>query len=122
RLNVLRSRACFHAYALLQTIHRRLDDGGLRLPSTEHLGHALHTSQDIARSLGAKLILVAMYEMKRVSFRKGWISAGRAIRLVLLMKLHELDMPRGPFNQEIFAEAQKNGNTWIVTEERRRTF
>ncbi|THY11162.1 hypothetical protein D6D02_05933 [Aureobasidium pullulans] len=66
--------------------------------------------------------LVAMYEMKRVSFRKGWISAGRAIRLVLLMKLHELDMPRGPFDQEIFAEAQQNENTWIVTEERRRTF
>ncbi|KAI5241783.1 hypothetical protein E4T42_07910 [Aureobasidium subglaciale] len=66
-------------------------------------------------------ILVAMYEMKRVSFRKGWISAGRAIRLVLLMKLHELDMPRGPFEQEIFADAQQNENTWIVTEERRRT-
>ncbi|THY37473.1 hypothetical protein D6C98_10711 [Aureobasidium pullulans] len=131
RLNVLRSRACFYAYAPPQTIHRRLDDSGLRLLSIEHPGHALYTSQDIAGSLGAELVRRSRASRRslsldprrhRVSFRKGWISASRAIRLVLLMKLHELDMLRGPFDQEIFAEAQQNENTWIVTEERRRTF
>ncbi|CAD0085710.1 unnamed protein product [Aureobasidium vineae] len=63
-----------------------------------------------------------MYEMKRVSFRKGWISAGRAIRLIHLLKLHEIDMPAGLNDKDPLVEAQQSENTLTVIEERRRTF
>lgn len=67
-------------------------------------------------------ILMAIYEMKRVSFRKGWISAGRAIRLIHLMKLHEIDMPAGLHDRNPSMEAQQSENALSLTEERRRTF
>ncbi|KAL8382488.1 hypothetical protein RB595_006324 [Gaeumannomyces hyphopodioides] len=38
-------------------------------------------------------ILVAIYEFMQVSFQRAWASAGRAIRLVQLMRLHDLDPP-----------------------------
>lgn len=36
-------------------------------------------------------MLLAIYEFMRVDFQKGWLSAGRAFRLVQLMRLYELD-------------------------------
>ncbi|KLU92890.1 hypothetical protein MAPG_11842 [Magnaporthiopsis poae ATCC 64411] len=38
-------------------------------------------------------ILVAIYEFMQVGFHRAWASAGRAIRLVQLMRLHDLDPP-----------------------------
>ena len=57
-------------------------------------------------------ILVAIYEFMRTDYRRGWMSAGRAFRLIQLMRLHEIDVPsRMPAPVE-----------WIEVEERRRTF
>lgn len=67
-------------------------------------------------------VLMAIYEMKRVSFRKGWISAGRAIRLIHLMKLHEVDMPAGLNDKKPLMEVQQSESTLTLIEERRRTF
>jgi hypothetical protein len=67
-------------------------------------------------------ILLSMYETKCISFRKGWISAGRAIRLVHLLKLHEIDMPVGLNDKAPLAEVLGGDQTWTVVEERRRTF
>lgn len=36
-------------------------------------------------------ILLAIYEIMRTNTRQGWMSAGRAFRLVQLMRLYELD-------------------------------
>ncbi|KAL8994705.1 MAG: hypothetical protein Q9169_005390 [Polycauliona sp. 2 TL-2023] len=59
-------------------------------------------------------LLLAFYEFMRVDFRRGWMSAGRAFRLIQLMRLHELDLadislPLSPAD-------------WVDKEERRRTF
>lgn len=35
--------------------------------------------------------LLAIYEILQVDCQRGWISAGRCIRLVYLLKLHEVD-------------------------------
>lgn len=63
-------------------------------------------------------ILVTLYEFIRMNHRRGWTSAGRAFRLVQLMRLYELD---GSNNVPLLP----NGTIqigWVETEEKRRTF
>lgn len=57
-------------------------------------------------------ILLAIYEFMRSHYRRGWMSAGRAFRLIQLMRLHEIDAPDHILMQ----------TDWIKTEEKRRTF
>ncbi|KEY71252.1 hypothetical protein S7711_02359 [Stachybotrys chartarum IBT 7711] len=57
-------------------------------------------------------ILVTIYELMRVQYRRGWMSAGRAFRLVQLMRLNEIDYSTG-------MEEEKD---LIEMEEKRRTF
>jgi Fungal specific transcription factor domain len=64
-------------------------------------------------------ILLAIYEFMRTNYRRGWKSAGRAFRLVQLMRLYGVDAPHSP------TIGQGNGSVqadWIETEEERRTF
>ncbi|KGO36756.1 Transcription factor, fungi [Penicillium expansum] len=58
-------------------------------------------------------ILIATYESMRTFHRSAWMSAGRAFRLVQLMRLHEIDSPTNP----PVADADL-----IETEEKRRVF
>lgn len=63
-------------------------------------------------------ILLAIYEFMRTNYRRGWMSAGRAFRLVQLMRLYEIDGPNSLTRQhDAIAQAD-----WIETEEKRRTF
>ena len=57
-------------------------------------------------------LLIAFYEFTRTSFRRGWISAGRAFRLVQLANLHGIDS----------LENIPQGDDAVMIEERRRTF
>ncbi|KAK3323349.1 fungal-specific transcription factor domain-containing protein, partial [Cercophora scortea] len=57
-------------------------------------------------------LLIAFYDFARCSYRRGWISAGRAFRLVQLARLHEVDCPENSVHEE----------DPVVVEERRRTF
>jgi len=57
-------------------------------------------------------ILLAIYEFMRSNYRRGWISAGRSFRLVQLMRLYEIDTPKGIHNR----------GDWLEIEEKRRTF
>ncbi|KAI9879284.1 MAG: hypothetical protein M1830_009014 [Pleopsidium flavum] len=63
-------------------------------------------------------ILVTFYEFLRTNYRRGWISAGRAFRLVQLLRLHEVDSPKNKIGQ-LNAVANED---WIATEEKRRTY
>lgn len=60
-------------------------------------------------------ILLTFYEFSRTSYRRGWVSAGRAFRHVQLLQLYDLDSPK---NTDIIGN---EGNS-IELEERRRTF
>jgi hypothetical protein len=63
-------------------------------------------------------ILLAIYEFMQTNYRRGWKSAGRAFRLVQLMRLYEVDVPSSPTGQQKgIAQAD-----WIETEEKRRIF
>lgn len=58
-------------------------------------------------------ILIATYESMRTFHRSAWMSAGRAFRLVQLMRLHEIDSPTKPPVPEA---------DLVETEEKRRVF
>ena len=58
-------------------------------------------------------ILVATYESMRSWHRLAWMSAGRAFRLVQLMRLHEIDLP----TRDSISETDL-----VETEEKRRVF
>ncbi|KAJ5115657.1 hypothetical protein N7456_000005 [Penicillium angulare] len=57
-------------------------------------------------------ILIVYYDLMKENFRRGWISAGRCIRVVQLMRLFEVDRP----------QAKADRHSWIEHEEKRRAF
>lgn len=65
-------------------------------------------------------VLVCIYEYMQVSSLQAWMSAGRCCRLVLGMRLYELDDPNSPV---MMAKDQETSLAdWTGLEERRRTF
>lgn len=56
-------------------------------------------------------LILAIYELLQVDYRKGWLTAGHAFRLIKLSRTSEVDMSR-----------QSSLDDWGETEERRRTF
>lgn len=99
----------------------------------QHVGHALYRScreileESEAEDEGAGTIeieraqawiLVTIYEFMQTNSRRGWTSAGRAFRLVQLMRLYEIDKCSDSF-------VEQNGCAridWVEIEEKRRTF
>ena len=59
-------------------------------------------------------VLIAIFESMKANHRQAWSSAGRAFRLVQLMRLHELDVMHKD-EEEILSE-----NEFVTKEERRR--
>lgn len=57
-------------------------------------------------------LLIALYEFARCNYRRAWVTAGRAFRLVQLARLHEVDSPENMLEDE----------DPVIREERRRTF
>ena len=55
-------------------------------------------------------ILLTIYEFTRSCYRRGWMRAGHAFRLVQFMKLYELDI------------VASNTADWVEVETKRRTF
>lgn len=62
-------------------------------------------------------ILIAIYEFMQVNFQRAWTSTGRAIRLVQLMKLNEVDAIAG-----LDVSLDLSPEEFVEREERRRTF
>lgn len=60
-------------------------------------------------------ILLVLYQCQKTHYRRAWISAGRAFRLVQLTRLFEVDGADGVL-------AQINHANWVEVEEKRRTF
>ena len=59
-------------------------------------------------------VLLLIYEFMHTTHERGWMSAGRCFRLLQLMRLYEIDTPENI--------AKHAGESWIKTEEKRRTF
>ncbi|KAK0715944.1 fungal-specific transcription factor domain-containing protein [Lasiosphaeris hirsuta] len=83
---------------------------------TRHMLEVLDLSDDDMGTVRIEQVqawlLIAYYEFARANYRRGWVSAGRAFRLVQLARLHEVDSPEGRFDND----------DPVMVEERRRTF
>ncbi|KAK3484918.1 fungal-specific transcription factor domain-containing protein [Neurospora hispaniola] len=75
--------------------------------------HHPHESPVCVEEIQAWLLL-AFYEFSRTNYKRGWVTAGRAFRLVQLARLHEIDSPERSMLQQ--------GEDPVLVEERRRTF
>jgi hypothetical protein len=65
-------------------------------------------------------VLVSIYEYMQLSPQQAWMSAGRCCRLVLGMRLYEIDDPNSPLTM---ARDHEPGLVdWTGLEEQRRTF
>ncbi|KAI2621289.1 fungal-specific transcription factor domain-containing protein [Hypoxylon sp. NC1633] len=99
------------AAALSSQFHHLRD--ALYHDTLEKLGHS-PAEDDAARLEHAQAwILVAVYEFMQAPFQRAWISAGRAIRLVQLMRLNETDKA---------TDLEVDADVFVEKEERRRTF
>lgn len=65
-------------------------------------------------------VLVSVYEYMQLPPQQAWMSAGRCCRLVLGMRLYEIDDPNSPVT--IAREHEPNLVDWTGLEEQRRTF
>lgn len=83
---------------------------------TRQMLEALDLADDDLQPVRIELVqawlLLTFYELARASYRRASISAGRALRLVQLARLHEVDNP----------ENNVEGEDAVAREERRRTF
>ncbi|KAI1746386.1 fungal-specific transcription factor domain-containing protein [Xylaria scruposa] len=78
-----------------------------------HKGPTEHESSMLEHSQA--WILVSIYEFMQGTFKRAWISSGRAIRLVQLMRLSETDDISG-------LDVVVDGPSFVAMEEKRRTF
>ncbi|KAL4790165.1 fungal-specific transcription factor domain-containing protein [Aspergillus venezuelensis] len=65
-------------------------------------------------------VLMCVYEYMQLSPLQAWMSAGRCCRLVLGMRMYELDDPNNPVM--MMKDQETNLIDWTGLEERRRTF
>ncbi len=79
----------------------------------ESLGLGCNGSSSTDTAQVQAWILIATYESMRAYHRQAWLSAGRAFRLVQMMRLHEIDSP---------ANMLISDPDHTETEERRRVF
>jgi len=82
---------------------------GLQDFEQRDLGGEVHVSQVQV------WLLLAIYELMRIDFRRGWLSAGRALRLIQLMRLHETDVPAAMlFERDVIETEEKRRTFWIA--------
>lgn len=65
-------------------------------------------------------VLISLYEYMHLSPQQAWMSVGRCCRLVLGMRLYEIDDPVSPI--ALARDAESVLVDWTAVEEQRRTF
>ncbi|GFF27086.1 hypothetical protein IFM61606_09882 [Aspergillus udagawae] len=98
---------------------------------TRQLLHALESEEpchQISLEQAQAWILLAIYELTCQDFHRGMMSAGRAFRLIQMMRLYELDVPQTPPTMQLEqyqGQLTLQGSVqddWIDIETKRRTF
>ncbi|KAK2592583.1 hypothetical protein QQS21_009728 [Conoideocrella luteorostrata] len=103
--------------SLLSGQFQHLQDGFYQetkqmLESLSHGNSGPGSSVDV--EVAQTWLLIAIYESMRTYHQHAWMSAGRAFKLVQLMKLHEIDKPK--------AATCNSDIDHVATEEKRRVF
>ncbi|KAJ5675038.1 uncharacterized protein N7477_004972 [Penicillium maclennaniae] len=106
-------------------------DGRKLYAKTRQLLHALDSEEpchQIPLEQAQAWTLLAIYELTCQDFHRGMLSAGRAFRLIQMMRLYELDVPQTPATMQLDqypGQLTLQGSVqddWIDIETKRRTF
>ena len=106
-------------------------DGRKLYAKTRQLLHALESEEpchQISIEQAQAWTLLAIYELTCQDFHRGMMSAGRAFRLIQMMRLYELDVPQTPPTMQLDqyqGQLTLQGSIqddWIDIEMKRRTF
>ena len=98
---------------------------------TRQLLHALESDESyhqVSLQQAQAWTLLAIYELTCQDFHRGMMSAGRAFRLIQMMRLYELDAPTNPGTMQLeqyHAQLTLQGpiqDDWVDNETKRRTF
>ncbi|KAB8345946.1 hypothetical protein FH972_022998 [Carpinus fangiana] len=84
--------------------------------SLDLFGTTCDLDQPFPIKIAQAWLLLAIYDFTRVHYRSGWMSTGRAYRIIQLMKLHEFDTVDNAL------EGLETPLEWTEREEKRRTF
>ncbi|PKY00458.1 fungal-specific transcription factor domain protein [Aspergillus campestris IBT 28561] len=97
---------------LYQETRRMLDMLDQQSPRPDGLGLGMEQAQ--------AWVLISLYEYMHLSPQQAWMSVGRCCRLVLGMRLYEIDDPTSPI--ALARDAEYVLVDWTAVEEQRRTF
>ena len=100
---------------LYQETRQMLDSLEVRTPRSV----TMSVSSGLGIEQAQAWVLVSIYEYMHLSPQQAWMSVGRCCRLVLGMRLYELDDPNNPITM---AREQDGLVDWTGLEEQRRTF
>ncbi|KAJ5154689.1 uncharacterized protein N7500_010128 [Penicillium coprophilum] len=82
----------------------------------ETLDHDIESSSAACLQAAQAWLLLTHYEFRYMSYRRAWLTAGRAFRIIQLAKLHEIDR----LNEVTVNMAHPEA--WAEAEEKRRTY
>lgn len=82
----------------------------------ETLDHDIESRGAACLQAAQAWLLLTHYEFRYMSYRRAWLTAGRAFRIIQLAKLHEIDRLNNISINMAHPEA------WAEAEEKRRTF
>ncbi|KGO75470.1 Transcription factor, fungi [Penicillium italicum] len=82
----------------------------------EALNHDIESSSAACLQAAQAWLLLTHYEFRYMSYRRAWLTAGRAFRIIQLAKLHEIDRLNDVSINMAHPEA------WAEAEEKRRTY
>ncbi|PLB51636.1 fungal-specific transcription factor domain protein [Aspergillus steynii IBT 23096] len=116
--------------SLYQETRQMLDTLDMRTPITSSSSSTTTTTSTTSSLEQAQAwVLVSIYEYMHLSPQQAWMSAGRCCRLVLGMRLYELDDPNNPATMAreqdglpLSSAFGGGGVDWTGLEEQRRTF
>ncbi|OQD90221.1 hypothetical protein PENSOL_c060G06651 [Penicillium solitum] len=80
------------------------------------LDHDIESSSAACLQVAQAWLLLTHYEFRYMSYRRAWLTAGRAFRIIQLAKLHEIDRLNDVSINMAHPEA------WAEAEEKRRTY
>lgn len=100
---------------------------------TRRLLDALEAEEPLCRQVTLEQAqawtLISLYELACHDYHRGIMSAGRAFRLIQMMRLYEVDANRPPSTMQLERGQESSGffkgpaqDDWVDTETRRRTF
>ncbi|KAJ5554984.1 transcriptional regulator family: Fungal Specific TF [Penicillium sp. DV-2018c] len=107
---LLAASSSAHLQHMRESLYTRMRHG------FEALDHEISDVSAASLQTAQAWILLTHYELRYMSYRRAWLTAGRAFRIIQLAKLHEID------RQDDIGVNMVHPEAWTEAEEKRRTY